>query len=111
MTLEKEIATLKQKLEEHERRISSLEEVIGKGQKRAVTSDKTTTEGLLIKLKDEGFFRVERTISQIRDALHAKGKIVKTTDLPWYLLKLIRNDILQRKQKIIDKKKVWVYFA
>jgi hypothetical protein len=110
VTLEKEIIMLKQKVEEHERRISTLEKSIKRESKKA-TSNNLTTEDLLLKLKNEGFFSVERTISQIRDALHAKGKIVKLTDLPPYLLKLVRNNILKRERKIIDKKKVWVYFA
>jgi hypothetical protein len=62
-------------------------------------------------LKDEGFFKEERTISQIRDALHAKGKIVKLTDLPKYLLKLVRTNVLKREKRELNKKKVWVYSA
>jgi hypothetical protein len=110
VTLEKEIMMLKQKVEEHERRISSLEKSIKRKSKKA-TSKKLTTEDLLLELKNEGFFSVERTISQIKDALHAKGKIVKLTDLPPYLLKLVRNNMLKREHKIIGKKKVWVYFV
>jgi len=109
MRLEKEIAELKKKLEEHGKRISALEKILEK--KPKMVHEKKSTEDLLIDLKSEGFFDEERTISQIRDALHAKGRIVKTTDLPPYLLKLVRNDVLKRARKLIGKKKAWVYFV
>jgi len=97
-------------LENHEKRISKLEEILKKGLKRIPRRGKRT-EDLLIELKSDGFFREERTISQIRDALHAKGRIVKLTDLPPYLLKLVRDNVLKRKRKLIGKRKTWVYFA
>lgn len=97
-------------LENHEKRISKLEEILKKGPRRILRKGKST-EGLLIELKSEGFFREERTMSQIRDALHAKGRIVKLTDLPPYLLKLVRDNVLKRKRKLIGKRETWVYFA
>lgn len=97
-------------LEDHETRILALEKIIKKKPKM-ILSEKKSTEGLLLLLKDEGFFGEERTISQIRDALHTKGQIVKITDLPVYLLKLVRNDVLKRVQKVVEKRKIWVYFA
>jgi|GEM_PF-6617765 len=72
---------------------------------------KKGTENVLAELKSEGFFSQERTISQIRDALHAKGRIVRVTDLPQYLLKLVRGNELRRAQKVLQKRKAWVYFA
>lgn len=101
---------IKKKLENHEKRISALEKIIKKKPKITL-SEKKGTEDWIIELKDEGFFNEEKTISQIRDALHAKGRIVKITDLPPYLLKLVRNNVLKRVQKVIGKKKNWVYFA
>jgi hypothetical protein len=104
------LGELRKKLDEHEGRISALEEIVKtKPLKRHV--EEKGTEALLLALKDEEFFKEKRTISQIRDALHAKGKIVKLTDLPKYLLKLVRTNVLKREKKEIDKKKVWVYFA
>lgn len=107
---EDELRELRKKLEEHEERISELEGIVKtKPVKRQV--EERGVEAFLLVLKDEGFFKEKRTISQIRDALHAKGKIVKLTDLPPYLLKLVRTDVLKREKKEINKKKVWVYFA
>lgn len=97
-------------LENHEKRILKLEKILKKKLRR-VLRERKSTESLLIELKSEGFFREERTISQIRDALHAKARIVKLTDLPPYLLKLVRNNALKRKRKLIRKRKTWVYFA
>jgi len=97
-------------LENHEKRISALEK-INKKKPVDVRPKKKGTEGVLMELKGEGFFSQERTMSQIRDALHAKGRIVKLTDLPPYLLKLVRNNELKREQKTIKKKKTWVYSA
>lgn len=97
-------------LENHERRISKLEKILKK-KPRKILRERKSTESLLIELKSGGFFREERTISQIRDALHAKGRIVKLTDLPPYLLKLVRGNALKRRQKLIGKRKTWVYFA
>lgn len=96
-------------LENHERRISALEEIIGKS-KRVARVKKSVTD-LIIELKNSGFFKEERVLSQIRDALHTKGAIVKIEALPSYLLPLVRSGELKRERKLIKQKKVWVYFA
>lgn len=97
-------------LKNHEKRVSALEKILKKRPRR-ILRERKSTENLLIELKSEEFFREGRTISQIRDALHAKGRIVKLTDLPPYLLKLIRDDVLKRKRKMIGKRKIWAYLA
>ena len=76
-----------------------------------ILSEKKSMYDLLIELKGEGFFNEGRKLSQILDALHVKGRIAKTTDLPQYLLKLVRNNVLKRERREIGKKKTWVYFA
>jgi hypothetical protein len=97
-------------LEDHERRISRLEKAL-KGKPERATRVKKSVTDLIIELKNEEFFKEERTISQIRDALHTKGAIVKIESLPAYLLPLVRSGELKRRKKLIEKKKVWVYFA
>lgn len=97
-------------LENHEKRISGIENALKGRTKRAARAKKTVTD-LIIELKNEGFFKEERRISQIRDALHTKGAIVKIEVLPSYLLPLVRSGELKRDKKFIEKKKVWVYFA
>lgn len=97
-------------LENHERRISAIEEALKRKPRRTLLERKST-EDLLIELKNEGFFKDDKTISQIRDALHAKGRIVKITDLPPYLLKLVREGVLNRRKALIGRRKTWVYFA
>jgi len=105
-----ELRVLREKLEEHEERISELEEFIKtKSLKKHV--EERGVEAFLLMLKDEGFFKEKRTISQIRDALHAKGKIVKLNELPKYLLKLVRTGVVKREKMEVNKKEVWVYFA
>ena len=109
--MEEEIVELKKKLKEHEERILALEKIIKKKGPGRILSDKKSIEDLLIELKGEGFFNERKTISQILDAIHAKGRIAKITDLPKYLLKLVRNNVLKRERMEIGKKKTWVYFA
>ena len=100
---------LRKIIEDHERRISALEKQQKPSKKSKVV--KQETESIILNLKDNGFFNEAKTISQIKDALHTRGKIIKTTSLPYYLLKLVRNGSLKRKQEIIEKKKTWVYFV
>jgi len=97
-------------LENHEKRISELEEIIKRKPER-ILSERKSTEDLITELKDEGFFNEERTMSQVRDALHAKGRIIQITDLPPYLLKMVRNNALKRVRKVVGKRKIWVYFV
>lgn len=104
------VEEIRKVLEDHERRISALEEHTKKKPQTNLPLKKST-EDLLVELKGEGFFNEDRPISQIREALHEKGRIVKITDLPPYLLKLVRNDTLKRTRKTIGKRKTWVYYA
>jgi len=97
-------------LEDHEKRILTLEEILKKKPRKILRERKSTLD-FIIELKSEGFFREGKTISQIRDALHTRARIVKLTDLPAYLLRLVRNGALKRKQELVGKKKTWVYFA
>lgn len=107
---------IRKKLEDHEKRIKELEKaILSKGEvklkHKKILSEKKSTEDIIAELIAEGFFSEQRTISQIRDTLHAKGRIVKITDLPPYLLKLVRNNMLKRERKMVGKRKTWVYFA
>jgi hypothetical protein len=108
--LEKEIAQLRRKLQEHEERISSLENIVKK-KPRENPSERKGVEDMLVELKTSGFFTEGKTIAQILDALHAKGRIVKMTALPKYLLTLVRNDTLKREQRLVGKRNIWVYSA
>lgn len=67
----------------------------------------------LFEMKESGFFekKKKRTISQIRDALHAKGRIIQLHELPSYLLKLIRNGKLKRDKKVVRGKRIWIYYS
>lgn len=105
-----ELEKISKILDDHEKRISELEEILKK-KTRVIVRKKKTVADLLIELKSEGFFKEKRTISQIRDALHTKGKIVNLTDLPSYLLRLVRDGELKRKRELVAKRRIWVYFA
>jgi hypothetical protein len=97
-------------LKNHERRILALEKALKKEPKKT-PSGKKSTEDMLVELKTGGFFSEEKTIAQIMEALHARGRIVRMTDLPSYLLRLVRNGSLNRERKLIGKRRTWVYFA
>jgi hypothetical protein len=97
-------------LEDHERRIIRLEESADKARNMPPVPQRGT-ESLFVELIREGFFREGRTMSQVRGALHAKGRIVKRTDLPPYLLKLVRSRQLKREKRTVGKREIWVYFT
>jgi len=97
-------------LESHEKRISTLEKLAEK-KSQTTLHKKKGIEDLLIELEKDGFFNEDRTISQILEALHEKGRIAKRTDLSPYLLKQVRNNTLKRTRKTIGKKKMWAYFV
>ena len=108
--MERKIAALWEKLEEHERRIESLERISEQKTERKAATTKKSTLDLLMELKDASFFKKERTLSEILEALHAKGRIIKNSSLPPYLLKMVRANIIRREKKMVGKKRVWVYF-
>lgn len=64
----------------------------------------------LLELRDSGFFKEKRTISDISDALGAKGLIVSQNILSPYLLKLVRKNELKREKGPAGHKKVWKYY-
>jgi hypothetical protein len=99
-------------LEDHEKRISNLEKGLKPGNiPRKKVAGKRGIGELILELKEGGFFREDKTITQIKDALHAKGRIVKSSSLPYYLLTFVRDESLKRRQIVDGKKKYWVYFA
>jgi len=101
---------IRKTLDDHEKRISALEKLFGK-KPNLTLQPKKGTEVLLIEIKGEGFFNEGKTISEVHEMLNARGRIVKITDLPVYLLKLVRNETLKRAHKTVGKKRIWVYFA
>lgn len=64
-----------------------------------------------IKWVADGFFRQPRTFREVLDQFHRKGRMIKSTSLPGYLLEGVRAGVLARVKKEIKGKRVWVYQA
>jgi predicted transcriptional regulator YheO len=105
-----EIAKIEEKISKLEKRIQRLEKLVGKKSK-LTNSRKKSIADVIMELKEEGFFTQRRSISEIAEKIKAKGRNVKLTSLPAYLLKLVQNNQLKRERLNEGKKRVWVYFA
>jgi len=103
-----EIAKLKKTLSEHEKRISSLEKKIGKNTVKKIKSSGTTSVlGLIMELKDEGFFSKPKQFSDIQDELSRKGFHYNKTSLSKPILTATRKKIIGR----IGTKRHWKYVS
>jgi hypothetical protein len=83
-----------------------LEKLVGKKSK-LTNSRKKSIADVIMELKEEGFFTQRRSISEIAEKIKAKGRNVKLTSLPAYLLKLVQNNQLKRERLNEGKKRVW----
>jgi hypothetical protein len=63
----------------------------------------------MLLLKDEGFFSVPRSLSEVRDELSAHGWIHPQTALSGPLQDLVQESRLRRIKDQAGKKKVWKY--
>jgi hypothetical protein len=68
-----------------------------------------STKSRILLLRDEGFFAVPRTISEVKNELQAHGWIHPMTSLSGPLQGLVRDRELRRVKDSGEKKKVWKY--
>ena len=99
-----ETIEIKKKLEEHEKRIASLENLIKAKGKRVVTKRKSITDHL-IHLKFEGFFDQPKTVKEIIEKLAQEGYHYPDRSLADPLRRAIRQGILGR----MKRDKLWAY--
>lgn len=93
-------------LENHEQRISKLEDVLKKEPRKAVRKKKSITD-LFIELKEEGFFKQPRYLKDIVDKLASRGYYYQQSSLSAPLQRAVRNRILGR----IKREGKWAYIG
>lgn len=71
--------------------------------------DAGTIAGRVLVLKDEGFMKAPKTITQIRAELQAHGWNYPVTTLSGGLINLVRKRNLRRTREKIGKKQIYVY--
>lgn len=99
-----EIPEIKKQLENHEKRIEDLENLIRGRPKRAVTKRKTILDHLT-HLKSEGFFDQPKMTREIIEKLASEGYHYPHESLTGPLQKAVRQGLLGR----IKKNKNWAY--
>jgi hypothetical protein len=68
-----------------------------------------TLPGRLLALKDEGFFKAQRTLSEIREELGSQGHHYPLTSLSGAMQSLVRNRELRRERVKSGAKKTYKY--
>ena len=99
-----EIMGIKKKLEEHEKRIGDLENLIKGRGKRAVTKKESILDRLT-NLKSEGFFDQPQTAKEIMEKLAQEGYHYPQQSLTEPLQRAVRRGVLGR----IKKNKKWAH--
>jgi len=77
------------------------------GKRNAPTA--TTLNGRILVLKEEGFFKTQKTISQLREELKAHAWHYPVTTLSGALQGLVRTRELRRERGTEGSKKLWKY--
>jgi hypothetical protein len=72
-------------------------------------ADARSTQGRILVLKDEGFFKKPQSISQVRSELQAHGWHYPVTTLSGQLIKLVQKRKLRRQRGKDGKRQGWVY--
>ena|SRR5437763_1368082 len=63
----------------------------------------------ILTLKDEGYFKEQRTLPQVREGLGARGWHYATTALSGAMQSLVRRRELRREKVSLGGKKAWKY--
>ena len=77
--------------------------------KGSTTRDKTTIGGRILVLRDEGFFKAQKTIGQVREELRAHGWHYPVTTLSGRMQSLVRRAELRRERVKEGKNRTWKY--
>ena len=92
-------------LDDHEKRISKLEETSKEKPVRKIVSKRKSIRDLLIELKNEGFFKQPKHLKEIVDKLASRGYHYQPSSLTEPLQRAVRNRVLGR----IKKEGKWAY--
>lgn len=80
-----------------------------RGKESSEGTDTESTAGRILVLKDEGFMKSPKSISQIRGELEAHGWHYPVTTLSGELMKLVQKRKLRRQKGKEGNKVVWLY--
>jgi len=68
-----------------------------------------TLNGRVLAIRGEGFFKMQRSLSEVREALGSRGWHYPLTTLSGVMQALVRKGQLRRERASAGKKKVWRY--
>src|SRR6266446_6426762 len=77
------------------------------GKRRAGRAPSPTASGRILVLRDEGYFKSQRTIGEVREELSAHGWHYPVTSLSGPLQSLVRQQDLRRVRVNHGTKKIW----
>lgn len=77
--------------------------------KRPTARDRTTIGGRVLVLRDEGFFKTQKTIGQVREELRAHGWHYPVTTLSGTMQALVQRKLLRRERAKEGQKRIWKY--
>jgi hypothetical protein len=77
--------------------------------KTAISKKPGSTKSRVLLLKDEGFFAVPRSLSEINSELRAHGWVLPRTSLSGPLQSLVQDRELRRIKEQGPKQKIWKY--
>ena len=77
--------------------------------KKRQDKKRVAASGLIIELKDEGFFDKPKSLLEISQALEEKGRMTPVTSLSGIMIKLVQERILARKKIEGKSGKKWGY--
>ena len=87
---------IKKILDEHEKRIKALEDILKKSKPKKVVKKSTSIAGLIEQCKDEGFFDNPRSLKEIKMELAKNNYHYSVTSLTNPLQRLVRQRVLGR---------------
>ena len=81
----------------------------GSTTRKAERAAETSTIGRILVLRDEGFFKSQRPIGEVREELRAHGWHYPVTSLSPVMLALVQQRKLRRERGKEGNKKIWKY--
>lgn len=87
--------------------ITTGKEPKGKGTREGVPA--RSIGGRILVLRDEGFFKIQKTIGEVREELKAHGWHYPLTTLSGRLQALVRQGKLRRERAKQGNKRIWKY--
>jgi hypothetical protein len=103
-----EIARLRERVEDHERRLAELE---GKPESARDARFIAGVKGSLGDLIESGFFNQKKSIAGVTNELKRLGSNVSTTDISGYLRDLVKAKRLDRVKEKLEGRVQFAYFS